>query len=58
MIIWSGSGLEYAQHWADKLGLKATSLEKCSINVDIAVDDMMESENWGRDFKAKVVIKV
>lgn len=58
MIIWSGDGVGYAQRWAEKLGLKALILEKCSCNVDIAVDDMMEQENWGRGFKAKLVIKV
>lgn len=58
MIIWSGDGIDYAWRWSQKLGLDADIFDKCSMDVDIAVDDMMESENWGKDFKAKVVIKV
>lgn len=58
MIIWSGDGVDYARRWSEKLGLKALILEKCSCDVDIAVDDMMESENWGRQFHARLVIKV
>lgn len=40
MIIWSGSGFDYAERWAQKLGLDARILEKGSIVPDIAVDDM------------------
>jgi phosphoserine phosphatase len=58
MIIWSGGGIEYSKHWADKLGLNAVVVEKCSIGVDIVVDDMMEQENWGKDHRCGVVIKV
>lgn len=41
MIIWSGSGIDWAKTWAEKLGLKADQFpQKGSIPVDIAVDDM------------------
>ena len=40
IIIWSGGGVDYAKRWTEKLGLKATVLEKGSVPVDIAVDDM------------------
>jgi hydroxymethylpyrimidine pyrophosphatase-like HAD family hydrolase len=40
MIIWSGGGIDYAEQWARKLGLSATILEKGSILVDIAIDDL------------------
>lgn len=39
MVIWSGSGEDYAEQWRDKLGLQATILRKGSVTVDIAVDD-------------------
>ena len=39
MIIWSGSGLDWAKKWADKLGLKARIIRKGSEEVDIAFDD-------------------
>jgi len=39
MFIWSGSGLDYAERWARKLGLKAEIVPKGSIVPDIAVDD-------------------
>jgi hypothetical protein len=58
-IIWSGSGVDYATRWAQKLGLHPTFiLEKCSVDVDIAYDDMMDQENWGNAHRCKVVIKV
>lgn len=40
MVIWSGSGTDYAERWAQKLGLVAGIVEKGSITPDIAVDDM------------------
>lgn len=40
MIIWSGGGMDYAERWAQKLGLKAQILEKSSIKVDITFDDL------------------
>ena len=53
MIIWSGGGIDYAEHWAKKLGLKAQIIEKASIIPDIIVDDM-DCGAW----KGKVIIKV
>ena len=40
MIIWSGSGVDWAKTWAEKLGLEADEFpRKGAIDVDIAVDD-------------------
>lgn len=39
MIIWSGSGLDWASTWAEKLGLNARIIRKGSEPVDIAFDD-------------------
>lgn len=39
MIIWSGSGLDWAKAWSEKLGLNARIIVKGSEPVDIAVDD-------------------
>ena len=40
MFIWSGSGTDWAQTWADKLGLKATIIVKEKRDdIDIAFDD-------------------
>ena len=39
MIICSGGGIDYAERWAQKLGLKALIIGKGSIQVDIAFDD-------------------
>ena len=43
MIIWSGGGKDYAEMWADKLGLKAnmimTKRASEDTKVDIAFDD-------------------
>lgn len=39
MIIWSGSGIEWAESWRDKLGLQARVIVKGSEQVDIAFDD-------------------
>ncbi len=45
MYVWSGGGVDYAEHWARKLGLKAKIVAKGSFVPDIAVDDMAhESE--------------
>jgi hypothetical protein len=58
-IIWSGGGVDYAQHIASKLGLKGRVVDKCSESVDIAVDDSMPlGEQWGGRLQAKVVITV
>jgi len=40
MYVWSGGGVDYAERWSQKLGLKAKVIEKGSIKPDIAVDDM------------------
>ena len=40
MFIWSGGGVDYAERWSQKLGLKATIVEKGSFKPDIAFDDM------------------
>lgn len=40
MIIWSGSGIDWATTWAEKLGLQARIIVKGSEPVDIAFDDM------------------
>ncbi len=39
MIIWSGSGMDWAETWRDKLGLDARVIVKGSEWVDIAFDD-------------------
>lgn len=39
IFIWSGGGVDYAQHWANKLGLKYPVIAKGSIKADIAIDD-------------------
>lgn len=39
MIIWSGSGMDWATTWAEKLGLEARIIVKGSEKVDIAFDD-------------------
>lgn len=41
MIIWSGSGVDYARRWSEKLGLAAEIREKKLYrDVDLAFDDM------------------
>jgi predicted HAD superfamily phosphohydrolase YqeG len=40
MYIWSGSGVDYAAHWRDKLGLDAIVVAKGSFKPNLAVDDM------------------
>lgn len=42
MYIWSGSGIDWATRWAEKLGLQATIIPKhnpWNIPIDIAFDD-------------------
>lgn len=41
IIVWSGSGLEYAQRWTQKLGIDnlVRVIAKGSEKVDIAIDD-------------------
>lgn len=49
MIIWSGSGQDYARKWAEKLGLTPNEIRVKSVSndVDIAFDDM-RSANLGK----------
>lgn len=59
--VWSGGGIGYSQHWIDRLGLDdlgVTAIEKFSISVDIAVDDMADEITAVGQLKAKVIIKV
>lgn len=41
MFIWSGSGMDWAKTWAEKLGLTATIIikQKANNDIDIAFDD-------------------
>lgn len=40
MIIWSGSGVDWATTWAEKLGLTATILPKTRrLDIDLVFDD-------------------
>jgi hypothetical protein len=41
MIIWSGSGIDWAENWAEKLGLRPNEIrvKQKSEDVDIAFDD-------------------
>lgn len=41
MIIWSGGGVDYAKHWANKLGLEANEypMKEFREDIDIAFDD-------------------
>ena len=41
MIIWSGSGVDWATRWSEKLGLKPDDIrpKEASIDIDIAFDD-------------------
>ena len=39
MFIWSGSGVDYAKRWSEKLGLKAAIVEKGCFTPDITFDD-------------------
>jgi hypothetical protein len=39
MIVWSGSGLDWASSWVEKLGLDARVIMKGGEVVDIAFDD-------------------
>lgn len=58
IIVWSGGGIDYAQHFVDKFGLGYMVnrvIEKGSEEVDIAVDDQ---EIPPEGVKARVVIKV
>lgn len=41
MIVWSGGGVDYAKHWAEKLGLEPCTirLKEKSPDIDLAFDD-------------------
>ena len=39
IIVWSGSGIDWATRWAEKLGLEARIIVKGSEEVDLAFDD-------------------
>lgn len=41
IIVWSGGGVEYAQHWVEKLGLKnvEVNIKSKDLGVDICFDD-------------------
>jgi hydroxymethylpyrimidine pyrophosphatase-like HAD family hydrolase len=45
VIVWSGGGKDYAQHWVDKFGLNPDFVygkyddEAKTANVDLAIDD-------------------
>lgn len=39
MVIWSGSGIDWAEMWREKLGLEARVIAKGGEQVDIAFDD-------------------
>ena len=57
---WSGGGLEYTQHWLQKLRLDNLGVKvvhKFTVAVDIAVDDMGDQIN-PKALNAKVIIKV
>lgn len=44
MYIHSGSGVDYAKRWRDKLGLEAEVKPKgCDISYDVVVDDMVST---------------
>ena len=46
MWIWSGGGVDYAQRWADKLGLRAQISAKGNMRPDIAVDDFPSDDPY------------
>jgi len=57
MIIWSGGGVDYAKHWAEKLGLEAKIIEKWSIKPDIAIDDFPNGVPWEKPIaKANICV--
>ena len=57
MIVWSGGGCNYSEMWVRRLNLEAIVVPKCCCDVDIAVDDKMASEKWGK-FKTRRIIQV
>ena len=44
IYVWSGSGLDYAKRWAEKLGLEEVEVvEKGSFVPDISIDDVADT---------------
>lgn len=58
LIIWSGSGVDYAKRWSEKLGLQARIIEKFSEDVDLAVDDAITAEIAELQKRAKLIMRV
>ena len=59
--VWSGGGLDYCETWILKLGIDVwgvTAIEKFSIPVDIAVDNMADGIDITEQLNAKVIVKV
>jgi len=46
MFIWSGCGIDYAQRWSEKLGLKGRVVAKGSFKPHIAIDDFPSGIVW------------
>lgn len=46
LIVWSGSGIDYAKRWTEKLGIDnlVRVIEKGSEEVDIAFDDQPDTD--------------
>lgn len=42
VIVWSGGGMDYAQRYVDQYNLPARVVIKCSEEVDIAFDDVVD----------------
>lgn len=57
MYVWSGSGVDYAERWSYKLGLKAKVVAKWSFNPDIAIDDFPSDVPWDKPL-GKINLKV
>lgn len=58
MYVWSGGGRDYAERWAEKLGLDAKICTKGAFTPDIAVDDFPEDDQWFKSPLGKTNIKV
>ena len=60
VIMWSGGGVDYARRWAERLGVAndVIVVEKGSVPVDIAVDDMAHAEYERQLFKDKVKVVI
>ena len=70
IIVWSGSGVDYANMVVNRLGLRVLAnvrvIEKCSEDVDIVVDDSMKRNrnnltgpyDFGNGHTAMVILRV